>query len=315
MSGPQTIHDYLAAFNAALEVGLRSRRRILEELCDHLCQAAGEHLRRGETEQEAQRRAIATFGSPAEVAAGFERGLIGSLDRRLAVTAGRLDVWMARHPKGGAVIRAALFVPPAALLAGLGLAFGAPDVGYSVAMYLFAFGAMWSFILGGLARKLRGRPEAGLRARLAAHHPMDAGLDAGYPLGGFSAVAVWGTYLGVLAKDTGLNGLLVMAMVILSVSANLLFPRALARNCAGEDATSQWISFRSEHPWWGALVHCTYLPVSALALALAFPAPLGFKLALLLVILGMTVGLAALRFVAWNAHEKEWIEQELGDSA
>ncbi len=101
MSGPQTIRDYLAAFNAALEVGLRSRRRIHVEVYDHLCRTAEEELRRGLTEEEAQRRAIAAFGSPEQVAAGFESGFLGPLDRRLAVTATRVDVWIARHPWGG----------------------------------------------------------------------------------------------------------------------------------------------------------------------------------------------------------------------
>ncbi len=312
MSEPQTIREYLAVFNAALEVGLRSRRRILVEISEHLCQAREEELRRGESEQEAQRRAIATFGSPAEVAAGFGRGLIGSLDRRLAVTARRLDVWIARHPWGGAVLRAALFVPAAALIAGLGLAFGAPDLGQTVASCLVGFGVVWSLHLGALAWKLRGRPETGLRARIAAHDPELAGLDDAHPLGGAGAIGAWTGALGGLAVATGVDLLLFIVMVtLLTLLLPTLLPLALARKSAGEDDASKWLIFRSEHPWWGALAHCPHLPSIALALALALPAPLGFRLALVLGILGITVGLAALRSLAWNAHEREWIEAEL----
>lgn len=87
MSAPQTINEYLAAFNEALEVGLRSRRRIFWEVTEHLRQAAGEQVRRGANAREAQRRAIALFGLPEEVAARFETGVFGRLDRRLALSA------------------------------------------------------------------------------------------------------------------------------------------------------------------------------------------------------------------------------------
>ncbi len=45
---PLTIRDYMLALGASLEVGLRSRRRILLEVYDHLCQAATERLRGGD---------------------------------------------------------------------------------------------------------------------------------------------------------------------------------------------------------------------------------------------------------------------------
>ena len=304
MSEPETIRDYMGAFNAALEVGLRSRRRIVLEVYDHLRQAADEELGRGETEEEAQRRAIATFGSPEQVAAGFQSGRLGSLDRRLALTATRLDVWMARHPWGGAVLRTALFVPAAALIAGLGLAFAVPDLGLSVAIGLVGAGAWMSLYLGAVARKLRGRPESGLRARIVAHDPERLVLDC-HPLGGPAANGFWMGGLVGLAPNVDFGFLLWILMGSLLLAL-------LAHNCVGDDETRRrWFNFRREHPWWGALVNAPLFPSVALALVLALPAPLGFRLALALAIAAMTAGLAALRCLAWNAHEREWIEAEL----
>jgi len=311
VSEPQTIRDYMGAFNAALEVGLRSRRRIVLEVYDHLRQAADEELGRGETEEEAQRRAIATFGSPEQVAAGFQSGRLGSLDRRLALTATRLDVWMARHPWGGAVLRTALFVPAAALIAGLGLAFAVPDLGLDVAIGIVGAGTWLSLYLGALAWKLRGRPESGLHARIAAHDPERLDLDC-HPLGGPAANGCWMGALFGLAANSDFDFLLCIMMGSLLLWLPALFPHGRSPTTAQVmTRTRRWFNFRREHPWWGALVNAAHFPSVALALALALPAPLGFRLALALAIAAMMVGLAALRCLAWNAHEKEWIEAEL----
>lgn len=61
MSAPQTINEYLAAFNEELEVGLRSRRRIFWEITEHLRQAVEEQVRDGASTQEAERRATAAL--------------------------------------------------------------------------------------------------------------------------------------------------------------------------------------------------------------------------------------------------------------
>ena len=74
MSDPQKIREYMFALGASLEIGLRSRRRIMLEVYDHLRHAGDEQLRRGQTEEQAQRRAIAAFDSPQEVAARFDAG-------------------------------------------------------------------------------------------------------------------------------------------------------------------------------------------------------------------------------------------------
>ena len=100
--------EYLAAFNAALHVGLRNRNRILSEVMEHLHEAAmaewtavcdeterdGRSIVGSEDElwAEAQRRAVAAFGSAEEVAACFESGVLGALDRRVAIATRRLDI-------------------------------------------------------------------------------------------------------------------------------------------------------------------------------------------------------------------------------
>jgi hypothetical protein len=60
-----TIEGYLAELRQCLRLGPLAKRRILREVDEHLRQAA----RRDEGEE----RAIASFGSPAEVAARFAR--------------------------------------------------------------------------------------------------------------------------------------------------------------------------------------------------------------------------------------------------
>lgn len=109
----EDLNSYLAELNAALAVGMRSRSRILEEVGEHLYEAAcAEHERllaqieRGELPVQpiqalwtaAQRRAIATFGKPQDVAAGFQTGPLGSVDRRLALADGRFEAALRRRP-------------------------------------------------------------------------------------------------------------------------------------------------------------------------------------------------------------------------
>ncbi len=137
---------YLAALNHALEVGLRSRARILVEVGEHLQQAADavhakllaeaeRHAPATATAEElwvtAQRRAIAPFGSPEEVAAGFEGGRLEALDKRLALIDASVERWVGRRPLLGGTIWAAVtslvFVAMGLAITGVGALFG---VGY-----------------------------------------------------------------------------------------------------------------------------------------------------------------------------------------
>ena len=71
MSAPQTIREYVHELNDSLRVRLSRRGRILAETRGHLEQAVEAELARGVSRAEAERRAIAAFGPPQEVAASF----------------------------------------------------------------------------------------------------------------------------------------------------------------------------------------------------------------------------------------------------
>jgi hypothetical protein len=341
VTGPETIRDYMSALNASLEVGLRSRRSILRELYDHLCQAADEELRRGETEQEAQRRAIAAFGSPQEVAAGFASGLAGQIDRRLAVVAKRVDVWMAQHPWGGAALRTALFLPPAAGLAAVGAALGAVVPALQAANFLLVTAACWSLYLGFKARRLRRRPEPGLRERMWAEDPRLLGIGDANVLGvqgdailggermamGFLlALVSYGGWFGVEGEGGQLagsaNAFAVTALMMVAFYLSALGTWVLCQTHTGKSARggsrsqhSSLLAFRREHTWWGALLHASYLPLSALAIALLLsPGPLGYRLALGAMIVGMTATVAVFRCLSWNRDERVAIQRELRKS-
>jgi len=143
VSPPQTIREYLAALNASLEVGLRNRQRILVEVENHLSDAAQEQLRGGASLPEASRRAIAAFGSPVAVAARFDAGVIGALDRRLALGVRRLHRWMALGPRRAAVVWLALGVVCGGAVAVVGTAFGAQQPLWAAAMFV-STGAVWA---------------------------------------------------------------------------------------------------------------------------------------------------------------------------
>lgn len=104
-------------------------------------------MNEGASSEDAWRQTVGAFGTPEEAAAAFETDLVGALDRRLALIASRLDVWMARHPWGGAAVRVALALPAVAAIAAVGSAVGAVDIALGG---FFAFLASYAAVLGGL---------------------------------------------------------------------------------------------------------------------------------------------------------------------
>jgi len=143
----EDLNSYLAEFNAALAVGMRSRSRILEEAGEHLYETAcAEHERllvrieRGELPVQpiqtlwtaAQRRAISTFGRPQDVAAGFQTGPLGSVDRRLALADGRYEAALRRRPVlAGTIWAAATSLSWLAIGVAISVVGGLFDVGYA----------------------------------------------------------------------------------------------------------------------------------------------------------------------------------------
>ena len=71
MSEPTAIAEYLSVFARVLRVGPLQRRRILDEVEDHLREAARSEQAAGAPAIEAERRAIERFGSPARIAEAF----------------------------------------------------------------------------------------------------------------------------------------------------------------------------------------------------------------------------------------------------
>jgi hypothetical protein len=168
---------YLAALNHALAVGLRSRARILVEVGEHLQQAADDvhaellveaerHTPATAPAEElwvtAQRRAIAPFGSPEEVAAGFEGGRLEALDKRLALIDASMERWVGRRPLLGGTIWAAvtslMFVAMGLAIVGVGALFG---VGYFTnVMMTMGFASALAFVIR-ITYVLRGDFSAG----------------------------------------------------------------------------------------------------------------------------------------------------------
>ena len=151
MTTPRPLRDvnaYLAELNDALAVGMRSRSRILEEVGEHLYEAASsEHqelvaqTERGELPAqpvevlwtEAQRRAIASFGTPEEVASGFQTGPLGAVDGRLAAADARFEALLGRRPVlAGTIWAVATSLVWVAIGVAICVAGGLFDVGYAV---------------------------------------------------------------------------------------------------------------------------------------------------------------------------------------
>ena len=94
MSGPagppgaaeQAIRSYLAEIAAGLDGPARTRRDIVSELGTGVADAAHAHRCAGLDPAQAARAAIAEFGSPARVAAGFRGELAAATARRTTFT-------------------------------------------------------------------------------------------------------------------------------------------------------------------------------------------------------------------------------------
>lgn len=152
MTPQESIGGYLLRFNDALEVGLRSRRRILLEASDHLSLGVEGELRTGTGYAEACRRVIAAFGSPTEVADSFHAGLLGGLDHRLVLGTRRARGWMARHRRGALAARIGALVVIAAIVWAVAGFVGAEHPEYGAAGVL-SNGLVWMF--GGFLHRRR----------------------------------------------------------------------------------------------------------------------------------------------------------------
>ncbi len=126
-----TIGAYLAALQGELRAASRPQARILYEVADHLAEAAQWERERGAAPEEAERRAVARFGAPEEVARQFAPVL--ALGRARAV--GQAQV-VALAAVFGAMLLRDLFVPPVAWT----------DRAAPPTLSLASAGATWAFV-------------------------------------------------------------------------------------------------------------------------------------------------------------------------
>jgi hypothetical protein len=83
-ASPQPIECYLSQVTAALPGPARARADIVAELRGGLLDATAAHRRAGLAPAAAAHAAVAEFGSPAQVAAGFRPGIAATQARHLA---------------------------------------------------------------------------------------------------------------------------------------------------------------------------------------------------------------------------------------
>lgn len=337
MTGPSSpAVEYLATFNTALQVGLRNRSRILDEVHQHLHEATmaqwtamlEEAERRGggarssdeELWAEAQRRAVVAFGSPEEVAASFASGLLGAFDRRVAITARRLDLWLA-HPLRGAVLRVALVLMAYAVVVALAELFDARRPLAGTAQAVLFGGIVLALARGAQAYGLRGRPEPGFRARLRI-----AKLRPGWPLStcvrdepftpatiGVFSFFVLSSALSILpeslyGKTPFLRTILLFGVALLVLAVVLLGERVAAqaaRDYPGESEADKRRTWRADHPWSAIFLRTLPLPLSGLALLVLSGPWLGPRLALGVLLVGVTALLAVGMRLAQNGDEQD----------
>lgn len=101
----RVVGDYLAALEAHLPAGRRTREEILTELADDLVCAVAGGTGRGRPSEEAAREAVTQFGDPTTVAAAFTRQLAPVAAHRVGlglVATGPLVglIWVAAFASG-----------------------------------------------------------------------------------------------------------------------------------------------------------------------------------------------------------------------
>jgi hypothetical protein len=86
MQSPSLVADYLDTLTRELSFDAALSRRVRREVEDHLCEAAAAAAQRGDGVIEAQRRAIAAFGDPRDIARGYAAPSLFRHTRRVGGT-------------------------------------------------------------------------------------------------------------------------------------------------------------------------------------------------------------------------------------
>lgn len=291
MSAPQTINAYLAALNAALEVGLRNRRRILAEVEDHLCQAEDEQLRRGRSSCEAQRRAVVAFGCAEQVAARFDAGPIGALDRRLALSVRWVHRWLTQHWSGIPAFIVVVSLLFAGALAALGAAFGRdPQVAAGVLLSGAAAVLTFFMLSRSYRQSLRDITKNGTTCycvRWSFVFPTVGGCLA-LLRDEYSATVQWAVAIPLVWTLAAGSAWLIEGAIT----------RAARRYLAAteQDRREAW---SADHPWQSAVAGATPVPLGLVALITVHPGAVTLRVALVALVAAMAaLVVAAVRLEA-----------------
>jgi len=156
----RSVDTYLDELAGRLRVGLRGRRRIVDEAAAHLADLVAEEEAAGHTPQAAVRRATVRFGAPEELAAEFNRDS--------ALHSARTAAWALTACVAAAVGAAGLALrtgtAPVAPWPNNAVYYAVPALLTQVA----AFCAGTAFLLVVLAPRLLGRPPRDLATTMRA---------------------------------------------------------------------------------------------------------------------------------------------------
>jgi hypothetical protein len=242
----------------------------------------------------AERRAIAAFGSPEEVARSFQAGLVGALDRRLALSTRHL----AAHRWRAAVMKMALLALVSGAAAAVAALAGArePLLGVSAPFFLGMIWVLWLSPQAPLGGRSRARIGAWLWRRVegpAAKRPARRSLVLQAMYAG-PILWSWILMMGVWGNTYDPFWLLWVVVLLFfgfqhgaAWATDRAVDRVARRRApATEDAGRG--SWEAEHPWRAALFDIWSLPLASLALILFFPAPLELRVAFTVLLAAVT---------------------------
>jgi hypothetical protein len=180
MTLPSPIQGFLDEFEHALKLSGRRRRRVLDEVRDHLIDATERGIGAGMDPAVAEVAAVDAFGDADTVASRFDRHFLARVGRRISAALDNFDRWRAIHTTAAATFLMAPLALPMAVL-------------WSPLVVLSFIGPWAAFVWIG--RQLGDRDEPGYRYRLwgwKGEHPgkYQVAINLGGFLGFGSIIAV-----------------------------------------------------------------------------------------------------------------------------
>jgi hypothetical protein len=111
MTMPRSIRGFLDEFERALKLSGRRRRRVMDEVREHLVDATERRISAGMDTAAAESAAVDAFGDAAAVASRFDRHFLARIGRRISDLLDTYDALRAGHT----TVAATLLVSPIAL--------------------------------------------------------------------------------------------------------------------------------------------------------------------------------------------------------